>query len=218
MAQSSSSYLLFVGSYTDFDILAHLPNNEKVGRGVYCFHFCDGELKPLSVIPSTNPAVMRLHPSDPQTLYILAEGIKENGTISKVQYDYKNGSNTINFTHESDTQTNGKSLCYFVVDPVSLRYGVAINYWDGSVDIYKMNAENGSIVSLVKHIDHLQISQSLQSKQLSLSNPRRQVKNREDHWENRQCGPHAHSVHFYKNQWVFVPDLGENAIFQVQTI
>ena len=41
----------------------------------------------------------------------------------------------------------------------------------------------------------------------------RQVENREDHWGNRQVGPHAHCAHFW-NDWVFIPDLGENAIFQ----
>ena len=41
----------------------------------------------------------------------------------------------------------------------------------------------------------------------------RQVEYREDHWENRQVGPHAHCAHFWED-WVFIPDLGENAIFQ----
>ena len=36
---------------------------------------------------------------------------------------------------------------------------------------------------------------------------------REDHWANRQVGPHAHCAHFWKG-WVFIPDLGENAVFQ----
>jgi len=37
--------------------------------------------------------------------------------------------------------------------------------------------------------------------------------NREDHWGNRQVGPHAHCAHFW-HKWVFIPDLGENAVFQ----
>ena len=39
------------------------------------------------------------------------------------------------------------------------------------------------------------------------------MKNREDHWGNRQVGPHAHCAHFW-HDWVFIPDLGENAVFQ----
>merc|ERR1712154_43371 len=72
---------------------------------------------------------------------------------------------------------------------------------------------NNVILSLYKHIDHMALSKSLQTKYGTITNKRRQVKNREDHWKNRQCGPHAHSVHFYKH-WVFIPDLGENCIFQ----
>ena len=209
-----SEYLLFVGSYTDFDILAHLPNNDKVGKGVYCFHFSEGKLRPISVIPSLNPAVLSLHPSDAETLYVLEEGIKENGTITSVKYEYLSKEERLSVIESNDrTQTKGKSLCYFVVDPVSLQYGIAINYWDGSVDVYRMNEENTAIASHFKHIDHLAISRSLQSAKSRECNPRRQVKNREDHWKNRQCGPHAHSVHFYK-EWVFIPDLGENSIFQ----
>ena len=30
---------------------------------------------------------------------------------------------------------------------------------------------------------------------------------------NRQVGPHAHCAHFW-HEWVFIPDLGENTVFQ----
>ena len=200
---------MFCGSYTDFDILAHLPHNDVVGKGVYCFHFQNGSIKPLSLIPSLNPAVLSFHPSDPKTLYVLEEGIKSNGVISKIKFDYNNMNKSLYFNvisiDKNHCQTNGKSLCYFKIDPISLKYGIAINYWEGSIDVYKMNGNK--IDRLYKHIQHIEISKSL-------NNIRRQVKNREDHWKNRQCGSHAHSVHFYK-KWVFIPDLGENAIFQV---
>jgi len=220
---SDSSYLMFCGSYTDFDILAHLPKTKKVGKGVYVYHFHNGEIKPLSVIPSLNPAVLSFHPTDPHTVYILAEGIKENGVISKLQYDYTYNAKTkrveqleVLSNDESHAETGGKSLCYFKVDPVSLKYGVAINYWDGSVDVFAMNqdkAKRQEIVRLHEHIDIMKLSKSLQTEQEAAKNPRRQVTHREDHWEHRQVGPHAHSVHYYK-QWVFVPDLGENSILQ----
>ena len=211
---------MFVGSYTDFDILAHLPNNDKLGKGIYCFHFLNGTIKPLSTIPSENPAVLSFHPKDPKTIYALSEGIKENGMISKIEYDYKLNDKDCSQVDEiqlisndsSHQQTNGKSLCYFKIDPKSLQYGIAINYWEGSADIYSMN--NQQIERLYKHIDHMQLAISLQSKQESEINPRRQVEDREDHWKNRQIGPHAHSVHYYKH-WVFIPDLGENSILQV---
>jgi len=139
------------------------------------------------------------------------------GMISKVKYDYKMNGNEVSKVDilQNDLkhqQTGGKSLCYFKVDPVSLQYGIAINYWCGSIDVFSMT-KDGKIEKLYKHIDTMQLSQSLQTAQETKSNQRRLVKNREDHWKHRQCGPHAHSVHFYK-KWVFIPDLGENCIFQ----
>eukprot|EP01084_Bolivina_argentea_P089116 160872_1 len=207
MASTDSSYLMFCGSYTNFDILAHLPNNDKVGKGVYCFHFHNGEIKPLSIIPSLNPAVLSFHPSDPKCLYILSEGIVEKGMISKLVYNHKISDNPcgeINISiidyDSSHQQTNGKSLCYWKIDPTN-QYGIAINYWDGFIDVYTM--KNNKINKLYKHINTMQL----------ITTERRQVYNRQDHWQNRQVGPHPHSVHFYK-QWVFIPDLGENSIFQ----
>lgn len=213
---TSSSYLMFVGSYTDFDILAHCPTAEKKGKGVYCFEFKDGAIKPLTTIPSLNPAVLSFHPSNPNTMYVLEEGIKRNGTISKVDYQCTaNPAGDLkvdivsNDSHHA--QTKGKSTCYFKVDPRSLRFGVAINYWEGSADVFSMDGDR--ISSEVKHLDHMALAKLLQSPAEAASNPRRMVENREDHWEHRQVGPHAHSVHYY-GEWVFIPDLGENCILQ----
>ena len=172
-----------------------------------------------------NPAVLSFHPKDPKTIYSLSEGIIENGMISKIEYDYtlnKNDPSQVEnikiISHDpSHKQTNGKSLCYFKIDPLTLSYGIAINYWNGSLDVFKMKQNTNSITSidkLCKHIDHMKLAVSLQTEEEKVSNPRRQVKDREDHWKNRRVGPHCHSVHYYKN-WVFVPDLGENCIFQV---
>jgi len=213
---ADSSYLMFVGSYTNFDILAHLPDNDKQGKGVYCFHFKNGEIKPLTTIPSNNPAVLSFHPTNGNTMYVLEEGLKNNGMISKVEYEcFKNKEGDLKVdivsNDKSHAQTNGKSTCYFKVDPRSQRYGIAINYWEGSADLFQMNTTK--IEKPLKHLDHMALAKRLQTPSDAVSNPRRMVKNREDHWEHRQVGPHAHSVHYYKD-WVFIPDLGENCIFQ----
>jgi len=216
---ADSSYLMFVGSYTDFDILAHLPNNDKVGKGVYCFHFKNGEITPLTTIPSNNPAVLSFHPTIRNTMYVLEEGIKHNGTISKVDFhcmEDKVGSLKLDIVSNdtSHIQTKGKSTCYFKVDPQTEKYGIAINYWEGSADLFSMDAKDkSSIEKPVQHLDHMALAKQLQTPSEAESNPRRMVANREDHWGHRQVGPHAHSVHYYKD-WVFIPDLGENCIFQ----
>jgi len=248
MATSDSSYLMFVGTYTDFDILAHLPHNENAGKGIYPFHFHNGQLTSLPVIPALNPAVMCFHPKYHNILYSITEGIKNDGYIECLELDIKikcNNNNTINKLQQlqddkeeelkegenKELETNndikieikcdkkqqieckGKSTCYFAIHPYSYEHGISINYWNGSLDIYEMNKNDGLFKKHIHHIQHC--DNELNNGKL------RQVINREDHWKNRMVGPHAHSVHFYNklnelsiSPWVFVPDLGTNSIFQ----
>jgi len=207
---------MLVGSYTDFSTLAHLPKTSQKGQGVYCFSFHDGVITAVRVLPSENPAVLSRHPQNPNTAYVMSEGIDKQGVISKLDIP------SLSLSPSSKWTTGGKSLCYFSIDPISLLYGIAINYWEGSLDIFEMEKPNDSkglstnIASLHSHIEHMTHSKRVETAAQRSSNPRRLCKDREDHWAHRQVGPHAHSVHFYgeKSQWVFVPDLGENAIFQ----
>ena len=192
---------MYIGSYTDFDSLAHLPANKCVGDGVYCLQFNNGNIIPKHVIKCYNPAVLVFHPNSNDIIYALTEGIVDDGIINAYNIDRSNNK----IKQYGKWSTKGKSLCYFKVDPVLNKYGIAINYWEGSLDLFELN-KSGKIVKHLKHINHNNLS-------LYNKNVRRQVKNREDHWEHRQCGSHAHSIHYYGNN-VFIPDLGENAIFQ----
>jgi len=209
-----SSYLMFVGSYTNFDILAHLPHNDKVGQGVYCLQFDNGTIKPITIIPSENPAVIFHHPNDKNILYISNEGIKNSGVLQKINVEPNISLNDLNKKYDVKLEiqkedkycTQGRSLCYFNIDPKNKQFGVAINYWEGNVDVFSMNDKTGECKEIIQHIEHIDIA-------LNEKKQRRLVVNREDHWSNRQVGSHAHSVHFYK-EWVFIPDLGENSIFQ----
>ena len=187
---------IYVGSYTNFNILAHLPDNKITGQGIYCFEFDTGILKLKNIISSENPAVLSFHPIHKNKIYSISESIKENGLIT----GYKIDKNIRIFTK---IYSYGKSTCYFKIDPKTLKYGISINYWEGSLDLFKLNKE-GEILNHIKHIDH---------NKLSLKQSRRQVKNREDHWVNRQVGAHTHSIHYWGNK-VYIPDLGENTIFQ----
>lgn len=206
---------MLVGSYSDFSTLAHLPKTSKKGQGVYCFSFSDGVITAKRVIPSENPAVLSRHPSKRNTVYVLSEGIDKKGVISKLDLS------SLSLSPSSKWETGGRSLCYFSVDPVSLHYGIAINYWEGSLDLFAMNtADDAADISDIAadasqhtHIEHMAHSKRVETAAQRETNPRRLVADREDHWQHRQVGPHAHSVHYY-GQWVFVPDLGENAIFQ----
>jgi len=212
---------MLVGSYSDFSTLAHLPKTSQKGQGVYCFNFSDdGVITAKRVIPSDNPAVLSRHPSKRNTVYVLAEGLNKKGVISKLDLS------SLSLSPSSKWETGGRSLCYFSVDPVSLHYGIAINYWEGSLDVFAMNkssddtADNAADITdiaadptLSYHIEHMAHAKRVETAAQRETNPRRLVIDREDHWQHRQVGPHAHSVHFH-GRWVFVPDLGCDAIFQ----
>lgn len=188
------TYYFYVGSYTNFDILAHLPDNKNTGEGIYYFKFVNGEIYPIDVIKTENPAVLSFNPKDHNIIYVLQEGIVNNGLITMYnklkKYD--------------EWYSRGRSTCYFKIDP-TYRFGISINYWEGTLDVFKMN-KKGTIERHVQHINHNDLT--LYDKSI-----RRQVVDRKDHWENRQVGAHAHSIHYVHNN-VYIPDLGENSIFQ----
>lgn len=184
----------FIGTYTNKSVLAHLPQSKKPGKGIYSFSLDKkGELSFLSLTPVLNPAVLVIHPSQ-KVLYSITENIDKNGSIETFKIK-ENGF----LIHQSTFLASGKSTCYLAVDHAQ-KNAIVVNYWDAFIDVVKLD-ENGSLKS---HLQNFRHQRRLNS---------RQVLTREDHWSNRQVGPHAHSAHFWKNR-VFIPDLGENAIFQ----
>jgi len=189
-------YSLLVGSYSDMDALAHQPYAPKPGEGIYAMTLStDGKLSVNSTAASLNPAVLIPH-SDGKSIYAILETIQSNGQI--IRYTV-NADGSLN---EQDTfEASGKSTCYLALSPKK-DAAIVINYWDAIIDVVDVDEEGklGEIKQSFKQFYRPE-------------NEWRQVENREDHWGNRQVGPHAHCAHFW-HDWVFVPDLGENAIFQ----
>ena len=187
-------YPLLVGTYSDLDALAHQPYAPVPGEGIYSMVLsADGELTQTSVMPALNPAV--LIPAPDRGMYAILETIQQNGSV--VRYDVNpDGSLTQNETWEA----SGKSTCYLALSPDEDN-AVVINYWDATIDVTK-------VADGVLAPDHQSFVQFHRPEDTW-----RQVENREDHWGNRQVGPHAHCAHFW-HDWVFIPDLGENAVFQ----
>lgn len=189
-------YSLLVGSYSDMDALAHQPYAPKPGEGIYAMTLStDGKLSLNSTSASLNPAVLIPH-SDGKTIYAILETIQSNGEI--IRYTV-NPDGSLN---EHDTfEANGKSTCYLSLSPKK-DAAIVINYWDAIIDVVDVDADGklGEVKQSFKQFYRPE-------------NEWRQVENREDHWGNRQVGPHAHCAHFW-HDWVFIPDLGENAIFQ----
>ncbi len=189
-------YALLVGTYTDLDALAHQPHAPTSGDGIYGLTLTkDGKLTERAITKALNPAVLIPH-SNGNMMYAIVETIQNNGEV--LQYHIgDDGSLSL-----VDTFTaSGKSTCYLALSPQK-DAAIVINYWDAIIDVLEVD-ESGKLGDTIQSFKQYYRPQS----------EWRQVTHREDHWVNRQVGPHAHCAHFWK-QWVFIPDLGENAVFQ----
>ncbi len=189
-------YKLLVGTYSDLDALAHQPYAPVPGKGIYGMTLDQqGRLSLNQTYESLNPAVLIPH-SNGKSLYAILETIKDEGTV--VRYEItKDGS----LTYADEFKASGRSTCYITLSP-NRDAAIIINYWDAIIDVVDVDIDGrlGSILQSFKQFYRPE-------------DQWRQVTDREDHWGNRQVGPHAHCAHFW-HDWVFIPDLGENAIFQ----
>lgn len=191
-----NEYQLLVGTYSDLDALAHQPHAPSAGAGIYGLTLSkEGQLSEREKIETLNPAVLIPHP-DQQVMYAILETIQSNGSIQRFDVS-GNGA----LVHDGTFQASGKSTCYLSLSP-KRDSAIVINYWDAIIDVVDVDSDG-------------QLGDVLQSfkQHYRQEGQWRQVETREDHWENRQVGPHAHCAHFWKD-WVFIPDLGENAVFQ----
>jgi 6-phosphogluconolactonase len=178
------------------DALAHQPYSPKPGDGLYVMSLSEkGEISLNETVKALNPAVLIPH-ANKKSLYSISETIRENGQI--IRYEIQDNGSLV----ELDSfEASGKSTCYLALSP-NKNAAIVINYWDAIVDVVDVNPE-GKLGDIVQSFKQFHRPQS----------DWRQVTNREDHWGNRQVGPHAHCAHFW-HDWVFIPDLGENAVFQ----
>lgn len=189
-------YTFYIGTYSDMDVLAHQPHAPTEGKGIHTAILkADGTIIEGEAAPALNPAVLIPHPNG-EKLYAIVETIKSTGMV--VEYAIGEDKSLI----KQDTFcASGKSTCYLALSP-KRDAAIVINYWDAIIDVVDV-APDGTLGETIQSF-----------KQVHRKPGRwRQVEYREDHWTNRQVGPHAHCAHFWGN-WVFIPDLGENAVFQ----
>eukprot|EP01125_Pyxidicula_operculata_P022023 TRINITY_DN883_c2_g1_i1.p1 TRINITY_DN883_c2_g1~~TRINITY_DN883_c2_g1_i1.p1 ORF type:complete len:126 (-),score=2.03 TRINITY_DN883_c2_g1_i1:17-373(-) len=93
MAEIMHDALVFIGSYTNYDVLPHLPKGQIKGEGIYVYRwFANGKMVLLDecTVQLLNPAFMKVHPRLP-VLYALTECINEEGYISAFNIDYRSG-------------------------------------------------------------------------------------------------------------------------------
>ncbi|MBB4264682.1 lactonase family protein [Roseospira visakhapatnamensis] len=189
-------YALLVGSYSDMDALAHQPYAPVPGKGIYAMTLDRaGRLTLTDVVEALNPAVLIPH-SNGRTMYAIVETIRDRGDV--LRYDVTDGGS---LDYKDSFRASGRSTCYLALSPRK-DAAIIINYWDAIIDVVDVDAD-GKLGSLRQSFKQVHRPDGTW----------RQVQNREDHWGNRQVGPHAHCAHFW-HDWVFIPDLGENAVFQ----
>jgi 6-phosphogluconolactonase len=189
-------YNLFVGTYSDLDVLAHQPYAPIPGKGIYAMTLDrKGKLTLDNTYEALNPAVLIPH-SNGRSIYAILETIIDEGDIFRYEID-ADGS----LSYCDQFRASGRSTCYLATAP-NQDAAIVINYWDAIIDVVDVDGDGrlGEVRQSFKQYYRPQ-------------GQWRQVTDREDHWGNRQVGPHAHCAHFW-HDWVFIPDLGENAIFQ----
>ena len=194
--QLDREYTFLVGTYSDQSVLAHQPYAPTEGTGIHTARMSkDGRVSEVTATEVLNPAVLIPH-SNAKRLYAIVETIKSTGMV--VQYDI---SDDQALTEQGTYYASGKSTCYLALSPQK-DAAIVINYWDAIIDVCEVD-EDGNLGETIQSFKQLHRKPGQW----------RQVEYREDHWTNRQVGPHAHCAHFW-GDWVFIPDLGENAVFQ----
>ncbi len=192
----TKNYALLVGTYSDMEALAHQPYAPVPGKGIYAMTLSEeGKLSVNDTIEALNPAVLIPH-SDGKCMYAIVETIQDEGDVLRYTVNDKGS-----LDYQDKFRANGRSTCYLALSP-NKDAAIVINYWDAIIDVVDVDGKGrlGDVRQSFKQYYRPE-------------GEWRQVKNREDHWDNRQVGPHAHCAHFW-HDWVFIPDLGENAIFQ----
>ena len=173
-------YTFYIGTYSDIDVLAHQPYAPTEGDGIHIAKMSrDGSVEEVSSQLILNPAVLIPHPDKPK-LYGIVETIKNNGSV--VEFDI--GADKA-LVEGSTFHASGKSTCYLALSP-NRDIAIVINYWDAIIDVVAV-AEDGTLGEIVQSFKQL----------YRRDGEWRQVEYREDHWENRQVGPHAHCAHFW---------------------
>mgnify|MGYP003329356253 CR=1 FL=1 len=186
--------ILYVGSYSDLNVLAHKPQSQGAAKGIYALNLDSrGQLSLIQTIPALNPAVIKIHPKR-EILYAITENIDKNGSV--LLYDILPDGR---LNYKQSVAATGKSTCYLGFNQSATK-AVLVNYWDSFIDVFALDSAGALEKKVQSFVQHKRDNY-------------RQVQTREDHWVNRQVGPHAHSAHFWQDR-VFIPDLGENSIFQ----
>lgn len=194
----SKDSTFFVGTYTNNEILAHIPKGEH-GEGIYSWKL-DGETGkltgPVTVSPiHPNPAFIMKHPTK-DVLYASTECIHKEKCGEIITLGV--GEDGVTLKELARVSAGGRSTCYLTLHK-GLELMAAVNYWDAIVSLLPVCGSTGVVGEAID--THMQPG----AQYVFDKNP-----DRVEHWTYRQRWNHTHCfvTEPYKQEYHFVPDLG----------
>src|SRR6266849_2674338 len=147
-AQTQSSYLFYVGTYTE---------EGSKSKGIYAYRYDakTSKITPLGLAAeTTNPSFVALHPNG-RFLYAVNEvgNYKgpNSGGVSAFSIDRSSGK----LTFLNEVPSRGADPCYIIVDNTG-KYVLVANYTGGSVAVFPVLADGklGEASAFVQHTGH----------------------------------------------------------------
>lgn len=161
---------------------------EGGGEGIYAWRFDSGSGQMTEIglaAEIVNPSFVAVHPNH-QYLYAVTEDFEGEGAVSSFQIDHETGKLTL----LNQVSSKGSGPCHLNLDSTGRMLAVA-NYGAGSTASFQVNAD-GKLSEAVSVMQHEGSSVN----------------------EQRQKGPHAHSVNFsLDDRFVITADLGTDDLF-----
>jgi len=131
-------YNLFVGTYSDLDVLAHQPYAPIPGKGIYAMTLDrKGKLTLDNTYEALNPAVLIPH-SNGRSIYAILETIIDEGDIFRYEID-ADGS----LSYCDQFRASGRSTCYLATAP-NQDAAIVINYWDAIIDVVDVDGDGAA--------------------------------------------------------------------------
>lgn len=147
-AQTQSSYLFYVGTYTE-------EGNKSKGIYAYRYDAKTSKITPLGLAAeTTNPSFVALHPNG-RFLYAVNEvgNYKgpNSGGVSAFSVDRTSGK----LTFLNEVASRGADPCYIIVDNTG-KYVLVANYTGGSIAVFPVLADGklGEASAFVQHTGH----------------------------------------------------------------
>lgn len=143
--QRTTSYLLFVGTYT---------NTKAASKGIYAYRYnaSTGELKSLGLAAETeNPSYLAVDPTR-RFLYAVNElqsyQGEKSGAVTAFSIDHSSGT----LTQLNQVASRGEDPCYISLDKTG-KYILVANYTSGNIAVFRMQ-KNGSLGEATAFVQH----------------------------------------------------------------